>query len=213
MISYFDIRAARTAMRALQNKPLRRRKLDIHFSIPKVLLHLLLLMIYTITLYAIYFFCFLTNLLSLPCYSSLCPSMYNIYQDNPSDKDVNQGTLVVFNLDPSVSNDDLRHIFGVYGEIKEVRDSISQTIYFPFYSIYSFALVCFLKELVYVKIHMTSHFLALQIRETPHKRHHKFIEYYDVRAAEAALRTLNRSDIAGKRIKLEPSRPGGARRK
>ncbi|KAI4298211.1 hypothetical protein L6164_031797 [Bauhinia variegata] len=124
MISYYDIRAARTAMRALQNKPLRRRKLDIHFSIPK---------------------------------------------DNPSDKDINQGTLVVFNLDPSVSNEDLRQIFGAYGEVKEIR-------------------------------------------ETPHKRHHKFIEYYDVRAAEAALKSLNRSDIAGKRIKLEPSRPGGARR-
>lgn len=53
----------------------------------------------------------------------------------------------------------------------------------------------------------------MQIRETPHKRHHKFIEFYDVRAAEAALKSLNRSDIAGKRIKLEPSRPGGARRK
>lgn len=36
MISYYDIRAARNAMRALQNKPLRRRKLDIHYSIPKV---------------------------------------------------------------------------------------------------------------------------------------------------------------------------------
>ncbi|XP_011623405.1 protein MEI2-like 4 isoform X2 [Amborella trichopoda] len=131
MISYYDIRAARNAMRALQNKPLRRRKLDIHFSIPK----------------------------------------FNIVycQDNPSEKDINQGTLVVFNLDSSVSNDDLRQIFGVYGEIKEIR-------------------------------------------ETPHKRHHKFIEFYDVRAAEAALRALNRSDIAGKRIKLEPSRPGGARR-
>ncbi|RDX94771.1 Protein MEI2-like 2, partial [Mucuna pruriens] len=124
MISYYDIRAARTAMRSLQNKPLRRRKLDIHFSIPK---------------------------------------------DNPSEKDINQGTLVVFNLDPSVSNDDLRQIFGAYGEVKEIR-------------------------------------------ETPHKRHHKFIEFYDVRAAEAALKALNRSDIAGKRIKLEPSRPGGARR-
>jgi RNA recognition motif-containing protein len=45
----------------------------------------------------------------------------------------------------------------------------------------------------------------MQIRETPHKRHHKFIEFYDVRGAEAALRALNRSDIAGKRIKLEPS--------
>ncbi|XP_027098705.2 protein MEI2-like 4 isoform X1 [Coffea arabica] len=124
MISYYDIRAARNAMKALQNKPLRRRKLDIHFSIPK---------------------------------------------DNPSEKDVNQGTLVVFNLDSSVSNDELRQIFGVYGEIKEIR-------------------------------------------ETPHRSHHKFIEFYDVRAAEAALRALNRSDIAGKRIKLEPSRPGGARR-
>ncbi|KAM0050487.1 putative RNA recognition motif domain, mei2-like RNA recognition, RNA-binding domain superfamily [Helianthus debilis subsp. tardiflorus] len=124
MISYYDIRAARTAMRALQNKPLRRRKLDIHYSIPK---------------------------------------------DNPSDKDVNQGTLVAFNLDPSVLCEDLLQIFGAYGEVKEIR-------------------------------------------ETPHKRHHKFIEYYDVRAAEAALRSLNRSDIAGKRIKLEPSRPGGARR-
>uniref|UniRef100_A0A5B7BKU7 RRM domain-containing protein n=1 Tax=Davidia involucrata TaxID=16924 RepID=A0A5B7BKU7_DAVIN len=124
MISYYDIRAARNAMRALQNKPLRRRKLDIHFSIPK---------------------------------------------DNPSEKDINQGTLVVFNLDSSVSNDELRQIFGVYGEIKEIR-------------------------------------------ETPQRSHHKFIEFYDVRAAEAALRALNRSDIAGKRIKLEPSRPGGARR-
>jgi hypothetical protein len=36
MISYYDIRAARSALRALQNKVLRRRKLDIHFSIPKV---------------------------------------------------------------------------------------------------------------------------------------------------------------------------------
>ncbi|KAF8378071.1 hypothetical protein HHK36_029406 [Tetracentron sinense] len=124
MISYYDIRAARNAMRALQNKPLRRRKLDIHFSIPK---------------------------------------------DNPSEKDINQGTLVVFNLDSSVSNDNIRQIFGAYGEIKEIR-------------------------------------------ETPHKRHHKFIEFYDVRAAEAALRALNRRDIAGKRIKLEPSRPGGSRR-
>ncbi|XP_022735908.1 protein MEI2-like 1 isoform X3 [Durio zibethinus] len=124
MISYYDIRAARNAMKALQNKPLRRRKLDIHYSIPK---------------------------------------------DNPSGKDVNQGTLVVFNLDSSVSTDELHRIFGAFGEIKEI---------------------C----------------------ETLHKHDHKFIEFYDVRAAEAALHALNRSDIAGKQIKLEPSRPGGVRR-
>lgn len=52
-----------------------------------------------------------------------------------------------------------------------------------------------------------------QIRETPHKRHHKFVEFYDVRAAEAALKALNRCEIAGKRIKVEPSRPGGTRRR
>lgn len=131
MISYYDIRAAQTAMRALNHKPLKKymgnsrpKNLDIHYSIPK---------------------------------------------DNPSEKDINQGTLVAFNLDASISNDDLRQIFGAYGEVKEIR-------------------------------------------ETPHKRHHKFIEFYDVRAAEAALKGLNRCDIAGKRIKLEPSRPGGARR-
>ena len=46
------------------------------------------------------------------------------FQDNPTDKDMNQGTLVIFNLDPSVSNEDLRKIFGAYGEVKEVRSFI-----------------------------------------------------------------------------------------
>nr|GMD50984.1 protein MEI2-like 4 isoform X1 [Ipomoea batatas] len=123
MISYYDIRAALNAMKALQNKPLRHRKLDIHFSIPK---------------------------------------------DYPPEKDVNQGTLAVFNLEPSVSNDEIRRIFCVYGEIKEIR-------------------------------------------ETPNKSLHKLIEFYDSRAAEAALHALNGSYIAGKQIKLEPSHPAGAR--
>ncbi|PSS12088.1 Protein MEI2-like [Actinidia chinensis var. chinensis] len=123
MISYYDIRAARNAMRALHKKPLRRRKLDIHFSIPK---------------------------------------------DNPSEKDINQSTFAAFNLDSSVSNEELHQIFGVYGEIKEIS-------------------------------------------EAPQRSHGKFIEFYDVRAAEAALRELNRSNIVGKKIKIEPSCTGGAR--
>ncbi|XP_073272658.1 protein MEI2-like 2 isoform X1 [Primulina huaijiensis] len=123
MISYYDIRDAHKAMSSLQNRLLRGRNLDIHFSIPK---------------------------------------------NNPSEKDLNHGTLVVFNLDASVSKDKLLKIFGAYGEVKEIR-------------------------------------------ETPHKQNHKFIEFHDVRAAEAALKALNRCEIAGKRIKLEPSRPGGAR--
>ncbi|XP_044461949.1 protein MEI2-like 4 isoform X2 [Mangifera indica] len=123
IISYHDIRAARNAMKALQNKLMRHRKLNIHFSIPK---------------------------------------------ENPLEKDINPGTLVVFNLDASVSNEELHQIFGVYGEIKEIH-------------------------------------------ETTEQGHHKFIEFYDIRAAEAALQALNRINIAGKQIKVEPSHHRGSK--
>ncbi|KAG6781345.1 hypothetical protein POTOM_014242 [Populus tomentosa] len=154
MISYYDIRAAENAMKALQNRPLRRRKLDIHYSIPKVD-------------FAAFPGCMVVHSPSSLCFIRMAVPLLGF--DNPSEKDFNQGTLAVFNLDSSVSNDDLRQIFGVYGEIKEIR-------------------------------------------ETPHRNHHKFVEFYDVRAAEAALHALNKSDIAGKRIKLEASCPGGLRR-
>nr|GEV43939.1 protein MEI2-like 4 [Tanacetum cinerariifolium] len=74
MIPCYDIRAAQRAMQALQEKPLRRRKLDIHYSIPK---------------------------------------------ENPSDKDINQGTAMIYNIDSTISNDELCHVFVVYGEVKE----------------------------------------------------------------------------------------------
>ncbi|KAK3144904.1 hypothetical protein QOZ80_4AG0319510 [Eleusine coracana subsp. coracana] len=88
------------------------------------------------------------------CYSS--PKGYTF------EKEINKGTLVLFNLDPSVTNDDLHRIFGSYGEIKEIA------------------------------------------RED----HHKFIVFYDVRAAEAARHALNRSDISGKITKMERSYSG-----
>jgi hypothetical protein len=53
--------------------------------------------------------------------STLNEYRVNFFQENPSDKDLNQGTLVIFNLDPSVSNEEVRQIFGAYGEVKEVR--------------------------------------------------------------------------------------------
>lgn len=110
MISYYDIRSACNAMKELQTKPLRRRNLDIHFSIPKV----------------ICFFMFFVKP-QLVCFNleinfmlwRLVPIL--ILQDNPSEKDINQGTLAVFNLESSVSNDELCQIFGVHGEIKEVE--------------------------------------------------------------------------------------------
>ena len=55
-----------------------------------------------------------------------------LYQDTPYENDENQSTLVVFNFESSVSNDELRHIFGAYGEIKEVNWGL---ILFPFYFI------------------------------------------------------------------------------
>ena len=124
MISYYDIRHANKAMRALQGRVLRHRRLDIHYSLPK---------------------------------------------NNPPDKEINQGTLVVFNLDADTKNEDLQAIFGQYGQIKEIR-------------------------------------------ETPNKNRHKFIEFYDVRHAEEAMKHLNKTDFQGKKIKIEPSRPGGVQR-
>lgn len=41
-------------------------------------------------------------------------------QENPSEKDMNQGTLVIFNVDTTVSNDELLKLFGAHGEIREV---------------------------------------------------------------------------------------------
>ncbi|KAI7985456.1 Protein MEI2-like 4 [Camellia lanceoleosa] len=43
--------------------------------------------------------------------------------DNPLEKDINQGTSVVSNLDYSVSNNDLHQIFGIYGEIQEIHET------------------------------------------------------------------------------------------
>ncbi|KAH7866028.1 hypothetical protein Vadar_014435 [Vaccinium darrowii] len=80
---------------------------------------------------------------------------YSIPKDNPLEQDISQGTVVVFSRNTSFSDDDLHHVFGTYGEIKEIR-------------------------------------------EIPLKCHHKCIEFYDVRAAEAACRSLNWCNVAGK---------------
>ncbi|ESW11316.1 hypothetical protein PHAVU_008G019500 [Phaseolus vulgaris] len=86
----------------------------------------------------------------------------SLFEDSPSKKDMNQGTLLVFLYDLSISNNELHRIFNIYGEIKEIR-------------------------------------------KTPHdQQHHKLIEYYDFRAAEAALHALNRDDTIRKRLKVEP---------
>ncbi|KAF8091934.1 hypothetical protein N665_0431s0003 [Sinapis alba] len=117
MVSYYDIRAAQNAMRALHGRLLRGRKLHIHYPIPK---------------------------------------------ENTSIKEnTNEGALLVNNLDSSVSNEEFQRIVYSYGEIREVRHENSQI----------------------------------------------YIEFFDVRAAEAALRGLNGLEIAGRQLKLAPSCP------
>ncbi|MCO5563687.1 hypothetical protein L7F22_017334 [Adiantum nelumboides] len=49
-----------------------------------------------------------------------------------------------------------------------------------------------------------------EVREAPAKRQHKFVEFYDIRAAAAAWNALNGKEICGKCVKIEFSRQGGA---
>ncbi|CAM6026231.1 unnamed protein product [Sphagnum balticum] len=79
---------------------------------------------------------------------------------------LNQGTLVVFNLDAEMSLEMLQAAFEKYGTVKELR-------------------------------------------ETPAKKMHKFVEFYDVRDAAKALKALDNQEIGGKKVKIEFSRPGG----
>ncbi|KAL0222852.1 hypothetical protein P9112_002242 [Eukaryota sp. TZLM1-RC] len=50
-----------------------------------------------------------------------------------------------------------------------------------------------------------------EIRQTPHKNHHRFIEFFDIRHAKRAQQTLNKSEIFGRRVKIEASKPGSRR--
>ncbi|KAH1098199.1 hypothetical protein J1N35_015120 [Gossypium stocksii] len=52
-----------------------------------------------------------------------------------------------------------------------------------------------------------------ELRETPLKKHQKFVEFYDVRDAAKALREMNGKEINGKQVVIEFSRPGGYSRK
>ncbi|EYU30601.1 hypothetical protein MIMGU_mgv1a018467mg, partial [Erythranthe guttata] len=48
-----------------------------------------------------------------------------------------------------------------------------------------------------------------ELRETPNKRHQRFVEFYDVRNAARAMAEMNGRVIYGKAIVIEFSRPGG----
>ncbi|GMH27668.1 hypothetical protein Nepgr_029511 [Nepenthes gracilis] len=48
-----------------------------------------------------------------------------------------------------------------------------------------------------------------ELRETPLKKHQRFVEFYDVRDAASALAEMNGKEIYGKNVMIEFSRPGG----
>jgi RNA recognition motif-containing protein len=51
-----------------------------------------------------------------------------------------------------------------------------------------------------------------QVRGTPAKPNQRFIEYWDIRAAEKALDALNGQYVMGSKVSIEFSKPGGFRR-
>ncbi|XAR48127.1 hypothetical protein NMG60_11030844 [Bertholletia excelsa] len=52
-----------------------------------------------------------------------------------------------------------------------------------------------------------------ELRETPLKRHQRFVEFYDVRDAAKALSEMDGKEVHGRRVGVEFSRPGGHRRR
>lgn len=52
-----------------------------------------------------------------------------------------------------------------------------------------------------------------ELRETPYKKHQRFVEFYDVRDAAKALDRMNGEEICGKQVVIEFSRPGGHKNK
>jgi len=95
---------------------------------------------------------------------------YALPKQSPGEKESNQGTLVVFNLDTTMTDDDIREVFSQFGEVKDIRS-------------------------------------------TPNKNTHKFVEFFDVRDAERALLALNRTKVRTKIIKIEVSRPSNRGRR
>lgn len=78
----------------------------------------------------------------------------------------NQGSIVLFGLSPSVSNDAISSVFNQFGPVREVR-------------------------------------------ETPSKRSHRFVEFWDSRDADTALRSMHKQPLFGRTINIEFAKPGG----
>ena len=95
---------------------------------------------------------------------------YSNYKNlDNSENSQNNGTIVIFHLNPKISNNQLETTFSTYGEIR-------------------------------------------QIRSTPSKPYQRFMEYWDLRCAELALKAMNGKILLGTKISIEFSYPGGIRK-
>lgn len=95
---------------------------------------------------------------------------YSVPKENASEPDLNQGTLVVFNMDSSIPRGRILELFSQFGEVKEIRS-------------------------------------------TPKKEGHKFVEFYDSRHAHAALQgapaSLPAALLARHRLERSPTGAAG----
>lgn len=83
---------------------------------------------------------------------------------------------------------------------------------FPLSNICTCLLGCLYTNNIY--IYLRTHKGPIkELRETPSKKHQKFVEFFDVRDAAKALKEMNGKEIHGKPVVIEFSRPGGHSRK
>ncbi|KAF5954577.1 hypothetical protein HYC85_007433 [Camellia sinensis] len=125
-------------------------------------------------------------------------------------------TLFVRNINSNIEDSELRVLFEQYSDIRTLYTVCKHRGIILWRKILTKALVLYLTSIILFQIMIFTKSLAFMersrkyIHETPHKFHLKFIEFYDVRAAEAACCALNKCNIVGKQINLGPSSPGGA---
>ncbi|RYQ94182.1 hypothetical protein Ahy_B08g089063 isoform D [Arachis hypogaea] len=121
--------------------------------------------------------------------------------------DQSSRTLFVRNINSNVDDSELKTLFEQYGDIRTMYTACKPRgfVMISYYDIR--AAQNAMKALQHKSLRsrkLDIHYSIPKIYESPEVNHVKFIEFYDVRAAEASLGASNRICIPGKQIKLEP---------
>ncbi|KAI8544098.1 hypothetical protein RHMOL_Rhmol08G0269200 [Rhododendron molle] len=110
-------------------------------------------------------------------------------------------TLLVRNLSSQVEDSELMVLFKPYGDIRNLHTACKHRgfaviSYFDIRAAMNAMRALQTKQLGHRKLDIN--YSIPKIHEVPLKFYHKSIEFYDVRAAEAACRALNKCNVAGK---------------